>query len=54
MKIHINFVSLKNSDLYLIKIHISFWFGKIFRFVFNENKDLFFTEKFSDLYLMKI
>ena len=43
MKIHINFVCLKYLDLYLMKIQTSFWFGKIFKYEFNENTDLFLT-----------
>ena len=50
----------KFLDLYLMKIQIYFCFGKIFKFVFNENTNLFlfysekFLEKFSNLYLVKI
>ena len=40
MKIHINFVFRKKSDLYLIKIQIGFEFRKI-KSVFNENTDQF-------------
>ena len=36
---------LENSDLYLIKIQTSFWFGKIFKSVFNENTDRFLIWK---------
>ena len=50
----------KFSDMYLMKIQISFWLGKIFKSIFNENTDQFFfysekfLEKFSNLYLVKI
>ena len=35
-------VSEKFSDLYLMKVQIFFFFRKKFRFIFNENTDLFF------------
>ena len=53
MKIHISFYVLKKSDLYLMKIQISFVCKKI-KFVFNENIYQFCVLKKSDLYLMKI
>ena len=41
--------------MYLMKIQINFKCKKIFRFIFNENTDIFlYVEKFLDLYLMKI
>ena len=42
MKIQICFACLKNSNLYLMKIQICFLQENFFRFVFNENTDLFF------------
>ena len=41
MKIRICFDSEKISNLYLMKIHISFYMQKNFRSVFNENTNLF-------------
>ena len=49
MKIQICFACLKNSNLYLMKIQICFLQEIFFRFVFNENIDLFFfNKKFAD------
>ena len=45
----------KFLDMYLMKIQISFYSKKKFRFIFNENTNHFFyLEKILDLYLMKI
>ena len=47
MKIQISFCTLKKLDIYLMKIQISF--VKKIKFVFNENTDLFYVLKKSNL-----
>ena len=45
MKIHISFEFRKKSDLYLMKIQISFVLLKKIIFVFNENTNQFWIRK---------